>query len=445
MMSVIIQNGRFIMVDYTQIRTEKFLPPPKHRMHFMWSCLFGLSFGLSASSSFATSPDYIALVEPIAQQQPEALMSEGLRSLTDANKALSQGWLSDAMAITVTHENDALTGNLDTQNWAAGLEFSVFLPKQKEALQGVSEAYRAQLSVQQDYLNWLASGKLRQLTWAYKKAKIEADLAESAFENSLKLQENVQRKVEVGDSAQLDLLLAEKFVLEQQAFAEQKQGQLSLLKKEFAFWTNQTALPENIVERSQPTRSLNRHPKLRWIQSAYDVSKAQYSQQKTMNQDGPSFFVGAQNDKNRAEDNTFLFLEVSVPIGKAPMNLVSVAEKQQALQTQRIELKRAEQSLNVAILAADQAVLMSEQRRLLAEKQHQIAQETLRLAEQAYQLGESSIQSLLLIKKDALVARLNVELANANLEQTIANANQVKGYPLVIAGASSTVLEKGNK
>ncbi len=444
MISVIIQNGRFIMTNHALVINKNF-PPFKHRMRFVWSCMFGLSLGLSTSYSIAASTDYVALVAPVAQQQPEALMRAGLQSLSDANKSLSQRWLSDAMSITVTHENDALTDNLDTQNWAAGLEFSVLLPKQKESLKGVSEAYQSQLTVQQEYLNWLASGKLRQLTWAYKKAQVEADLAESAFKNSLELKENVKRKVEVGDSAQLDLLLAEKFVLEQQALAEQKLGQLNLIKKEFSFWTNQSELPQEIVEHRQSSLPLHKHPELRWIQSAYDVSKAQYAQQKTMNQDGPSFFVGAQNDKNRAEDNTFLFLEVSIPIGKAPMNLVNVAEKKQALQTQRIELKRAEQSLNVAILAADQAILMSEKRRVLAEKQNQIAQETLRLAEQSYQLGESSIQSLLLIKKDALVARLNVELANASLDQTIANANQVKGYPLVMQGNSSTVLERGNK
>ena len=418
---------------------------PAHRSIRLVCCVLGVSLGLNVSSAFSASRDYVALVEPVAQQQPEALMAEGLQSLSDANQAVSQRWLSDAVAITVAHENDALTGNLDTQNWAVGAEFSILLPKQQSALQGVSEAYRAQLSVQQEYLNWLASGKLRQLTWDYKKAQIEADLAESVLKNSLELQENVQRKVEVGDSAQLDLFLAEKFVLEQQSLVEQKRGQLTLLQNEFHFWTDQLELPKDIIETHQSSLPLNKHPKLRWIQSAYEVSKAQYSQQKTLNREGPTFLVGAQNDKNSTEDNTFLFVEVSIPIGSAPMNQVNIAEKQQALQTQRVEVKRAEQALSVAILAAKQAVLMSEKNRLLAEQQDSIAQKTLRLAEQAYQLGESSIQSLLLIKKEALAARLKVELASANVEQAIANANQIKGYPLVMAGASHTVLERGKE
>jgi len=441
MMSVIIQYGWFIMAKFLVINANLF-SSVSHRIRLV-CCVFGLSSGLSSAVSFAASADYVALVEPVAQQQPEALMAAGLQSLSKANQSLSQSWLSDAVAITVAHENDALTSNLDTQNWAVGAEFSVLLPKQQSALQGVSDAYRAQLSIQQDYLNWLASGKLRQLTWAYKKAQIEASLAESAFKNSVEMQENVQRKVEVGDSAQLDLLLAEKFVLEQQAFVQQKQGQLSLLQKEFEFWTNQSELPKGIVEMRQSSQPLNEHPKLHWIQSAYEVSKAQYSQQKTLNQAGPTFSIGAQNDKNNTEDNTFLFVEVSIPIGSAPMNQVSIAEKQQAIQAQSVEVKRTEQALNMAILAAEQDVLMSEKSRLLAEQQHKISQETLRLAEQAYQLGESSIQSLLLIKKEAIVAQLSVELASANFEQAIAQANQIKGHSLM--NVSHVVLERGQE
>lgn len=439
MMSVIIQYGWFIMAQFLVINANLFLPA--HRNIRLVCCALGLSFGLSSAVSLAASADYVALVDPVAQQQPEALMAEGLQSLSKANQSLSQSWLSDAVAITVAHENDALTGNLDTQNWAVGAEFSVLLPKQQSALQGVSDAYRAQLSIQQDYLNWLASGKLRQLSWAYKKAQIEANLAESALKNSMALQETVQRKVEVGDSAQLDLLLAEKFVLEQQALVQQKLGQLNLLKKEFDFWTGQSKLPKEIVERPQPLRALSEHPKVRWVQSAYEVSKAQYSQQKTLNQSGPTFSVGAQNDKSNTEDNTFLFVEVSIPIGSAPMNQVNLAEKQQAIQTQSMEVKRTEQALNLAILAAEQDVLMSEKNRLLAEQQHKISQETLHLAEQAYQLGESSIQSLLLIKKEAVVAQLNVELASANFEQAIAQANQIKGHSLM--NVPDTILERG--
>ncbi|GKT11071.1 MAG: outer membrane protein, heavy metal efflux system [Thiomicrorhabdus sp.] len=429
------------MAKFLVINSNLF-SPASHKICLMCGVL-GLSFGLGSAVAFAGSADYVALVDPVAQQQPDALMAEGLQSLSKANQSLSQSWLSDAVAITVAHENDALTGNLDTQNWAVGAEFSILLPKQRRGLQGVSDAYRTQLSVQQDYLKWLASGKLRQLAWAYKKAQIEKNLAESALKNAFEMQENVQRKVEVGDSAQLDLLLAEKFVLEQQAFVQQKQGQLSLLQKEFKFWTNQSDLPKDIVEIRQPSWPLSKHPKLRWVQSAYEVSKAQYSQQKTLNQGGPTFSIGAQNEKNNTEGNTLLFVEVSVPIGSAPMNQVSVAEKQQAIQEQSVAVKRTKQALHIAILSAEQDVLMREQSRLLAKQQHKISQETLRLAEQAYQLGESSIQSLLLIKKEAILAQLNMDLASANFEQAIAQVNQVKGHSLT--NVSHAVLERGQE
>ncbi len=410
----------------------------KRKVPQMVAWLLGASLSMGANTVLAASSDYIALVVPVVQQQPEALISEGLQSLFLANQSLSNNWLSDSMAITVMHENDALTGDLDTQNWALGVEFSLLLPKQQDALKVVSEAYQKRLLEQNLYLNWLASGKLRQLVWRYKKAKIAVDLAETALQKSLDLQENVKQRVGVGDSPQLDLLLAEKFVLEQQSQVSQKQGMFELARKEFHFWTQQAQLPLDVTETLQEVWSIQKHPKLRWIQSAYDISKAQYSQQKTLNKSGPSFLVGAQNDQNNTEYNTFLFIEVSVPIGSAPLNRVNVAEKQQALYAQRAELVRAEQALKVLVLNAEQAIAMSEKNQLLAQKQNQISQETLRLAEQAYQLGESSIQSFLLIQKEALASLLNLELANVRLEEAIANSNQVKGHILTTVNGVAT-------
>ncbi len=399
--------------------------------------LMGVALTFNSSLTTATSLDYRVLVNPIVQQQPEALMSEGLQAQFAANQSLSKSWLSDSTSITVTHENDALTDDMGTQNWAMGVEFSLLLPKQKDALLGVSDAYKKQLGVQQSYLNWLASGKLRQLVWQYSKAEIALNFAESALKKSLELQDNVKMKVEVGDSTELDLLMAEKFVLEQQSLVSQKQGLLALAKNKFQLWTKSSQLPSDITEARHSEWKVENHPQLRWMQSAYEVSKAEYTQQKTRNKAGPSFFVGAQKDQNSIEDNTYLFIEVSVPIGSSPENQKNLAEKQQTQQVQKAELLRAQQQLEEAVLAAEQAIMINESNQKLAQQQNHIAQKTLQLAEQSYQLGESSIQSLLLIQKSALEAELNLELASASLEEAIADANQVKGYGL-------TILKEGN-
>jgi len=422
----------FTMTDFK--RSTGGIKRPLYRSLFY---LMGAALTFNSSLTTATSLDYRALVSPIVQQQPEALMTEGLQAQFLANQQLSKRWLSDSTSITVTHENDALTDDMGTQNWAMGVEFSLLLPNQKNALRGVSDAYRAQIDAQEQYLNWLASGKLRQLVWQYAKAEIALNFAESALNKSFELQENVKMKVEVGDSTELDLLMAEKFVLEQQSLVSQKQGLLILAKNQFQLWTKTSQLPSDISEAYYSEWSAENHPKLRWMQLAYEVSKAEYTQQKTRNKSGPSFFVGAQKDQSSLEDNTFLFIEVSVPIGDSPENQISLAEKQQVQLEQKAELLRVQQQLEEAVLAVEQTIVLNENNQKLAQQQNKIAQQTLQLAEQSYQLGESSIQSLLWIQKSALEATLNLELAKASLEEAIANANQVKGYSL-------TILKEGN-
>ncbi len=388
------------------------------------------SFGLFSGGALAVSSDYISLVDTVAKQQPEALITQGLSSQSSATQSLANSWLSDSVNLTVMHENDALTDDLDTQNWAMGVEFSLLLPSQKEALQGVSEAYKHQMSVQKRYLNWLASGKLRQLAWHYAKVRIALNLADAALQKSLELQDNVLKKVEVGEGTQLEVFMAEKFVLEQQAQVSQKKGELELAQNQWQLWTGTVRFPEIITEKHQLDWSPQEHPKLQWMQSMYEVAKAEYVQQTTQNKVGPSIFMGAQNDQNRVEENSFLFIEISVPLGESPSNRMDVAEKKYAEQAQKSELLRVRRELDEQVLAAEQTVVNREVSRNLAIQQNKIAQGTLKLAEQAYQLGETSIQSLLLIQKEALEAQLNLELAYVLLEEAIAQSNHIKGYAL---------------
>ncbi len=392
---------------------------------------------LSVPQAFSASTGYLNLLETVAQHQPEQLTAAGLQSLQAANQSLADSWLAGDVTLKIHHENDAMTGNQDIQNWAVGAEFPVWYPSQLDALEGVSSSYQQQVSAQSSYLTWLASSKLRMLAWEYKKATIELNLAQSALQQSQTLQEKVQKKVAVGESTQLDLLLSQKAVLKQQTLVSQKQGLVNLAQSQFEVWTQSKVLPTEISETQLESKLLDEHPQLRWLQAFYQTSEAQLVQQKSMKQAGPTFYLGTQNDKDRVIDNTSLVFEVSIPLGVNPSNGVAIAAQQQEMLSQKAKLAQAKLELQQAIIAAQQAVETNQQQGLLVQQQSALDQEALLLAEKSYQYGASTLQDLLLIQKQALESQLNLELTNANLGQSIANYNQVVGYSLESALATS--------
>jgi cobalt-zinc-cadmium efflux system outer membrane protein len=390
----------------------------------------GLSLSLTIPQAFSASNSYLNLLETVSQQQPEQLTAAGLQSLQTANQSLANSWLAGDVSLKVHHENDAMTGNEEIQNWAVGAEFPVWYPSQLQALEGLSSSYQQQVSSQSAYLTWLASSTLRSLAWTYKKATIELGLAQSTLQQSVSLQEKVQKKLTAGESSQLDLLLSKKAVLKQQALVSQKQGQVKLAKSQFKIWTQSEKLPADISESQLKAKPLDEHPQMRWLQSFYQVSEAQLIQQKSLKQAGPTFYLGTQNDKDRVMDNTSLVLSVSIPLGLNPSNAVAVASQQQEMLSQQAKLARAKLELMQAISAAEQAIDTNQQQSLLVKQQSALDQKALRLAEKSYQYGASTLQDLLRIQQQASASQLNLELTYANLGQSIANYNQVVGYSL---------------
>ena len=408
-----------------------------HKFHTL-SWFAGLSLSVAASvaslgfssAANATSVAYLELLQQVEQQQPQKITAAGIQAVQTANKSLSQSWIAGDVTLKLHHETDTFTGDQETQTWAVGAEFPIWLPSHKDALDGISSSYQEQVTAQSAYLTWLASGKLRQLAWEYKKASIEVVSAQVAVEQSLLLQDKVQKKVEFGESPPLDLLLSQKTVLTQQALLSKAQGALNLVQNKFQQWTQSAALPDSIIEVQQKVLALENHPQILWFKSYADISQAKLEQQKALKTSSPTVYLGAQNDKDSMVDNTSLVLSVSIPLGLKSSNGVQIAEQQQAVLEQHAQLNTALFELKQALVSAEQGIDSQQQSLRFAEQQNALDQKALVLAEQAYQLGASTVQDLLLIQKQALESQLNLELNHANLGLAIAQYNQIMGYSL---------------
>jgi len=404
-----------------------------HKLHNL-SWFAGLSLSVAALGFFANanaaSTTYLELLGQVEQQQPEKITAAGIQAVQAANQSLSQSWIAGDVTLKLHHETDSFTGNQETQTWAVGAEFPVWLPSHKDALEGVSSSYQQQVTAQSTYLSWLASGKLRQLAWDYKKASIEVVATQAAVEQSLALQDKIQKKVEFGESPPLDLLLSQKTVLKQQALLAQAQSALNIIQNQFQQWTQSATLPDSILEAQQKALTLDNHPQVQWLKSSTDISQAKLQQEKALKTASPSIYVGAQNDKDPVVDNTSLVLSVAIPLGLKSSNGVQIAEQQQAVLEQKVQLRTAFFELKQGIIAAQQRIDSQQQSLRFAQQQSGLDQKALVLAEQAYQLGASTIQDLLLIQKQALESQLNLELSHASLGQAIAQYNQIMGYSL---------------
>jgi len=395
---------------------------------FYWFVIFAMSF--SAKQALAVSDDYLLLLDNIVQKQPEQKLVESLKTIQSAQQSLSQSWIAGDIDLKIAHENDALTDNERQRNWEIGVDFPIFLPDQKQVQTRLSKSFQAQIPAQQDYLKWLASAKLRNLAWQYKIAEIETIAAQNALKQSQSLQIKVEKKVNAGESPQIDLLLANKEIINWQKSLVKQQLVLAIARKNFQTWTQSQKLPLDILETQANEQLLEQHPQIQKLNSALDVNQSQLQTIKSFKKDSPRLYLGAKNDRNRSNNNTALMFEVSIPLGFNPTYSGKVAQQKQNINQQQVAIDSAKIVLEQNVYQAKQKLLSAKQNIKLSEQQYQISQRALKMSEQAYQLGETDIQNLLLVQQQSLAAKLDYQLAKAKHGQAIAKFNQISGQIL---------------
>ncbi|MFK5986027.1 MAG: TolC family protein [Pseudomonadota bacterium] len=374
--------------------------------------------------------DFVKLLEPIIQQQPEQLIIRGIEELQDANQSLSNSWIAGDVDLIVHHENDTLTDNNDYKNWQVGVEFPIWLTGQKNAQLQVAKSYGQELSSQKNYLRWLASNKLRKLVWNHQTAKIEVQAARSVLQKSQALQYKVQQKVKAGESPKIDLLLANKVVLKQQNQLVKKQSILTIAQHQFQKWTQTNHLPQNIQERTLAFIPLEQHPKIIKLRSKLQVSQSDLQKTTSFKQQSPRLFLGAKSDRDSSSENNSLIFEVSIPLGMGSSYLPQVAEKKRHVYTQQALLDKAKIQLEQDIFLAQQSLASAKQSIHFSRQQYEISQQALLMSEKAYQLGETNIQNLLMVQQQTAEAKLNYQLVQVRKGQAIANLNQISGHIL---------------
>ena len=138
-------------------------------LSFTGLVLFGLS------TQVVQAATYSGLLQNVLQKQPEQMSLSGYDEVERSANTASNSWFAGNTNLVVAHENDAMTGNLDKQKWQIGAEFPLWLPGQADSQALLAKGYTELRNDQVHYLEWQASGQVRDLVWQYKEAQVQVD------------------------------------------------------------------------------------------------------------------------------------------------------------------------------------------------------------------------------------------------------------------------------
>lgn len=379
--------------------------------------------------------DTSTVLAKIQQKLPESQQVKSLQKSASELRNSQTGWFSEAPTLRVEHENDALTGSENIQNWKLGIEAPLWKAKQKKGVQQLEKSYQQQSQALQKGLNLKASDTLRQLLAQIFKAQVGIQSAQLQLLQTQQTAEMIRLRVQTGASPQLDQLLSEKAVLEAKQSLITAKTQYNAALATYQQWSGQTELPTNYQEPNPlQTRSdqwLSQHPSL--LELKAKIEQAQAKRTLTLAEKKNPIALSASTIYESAKgvpSNTRLALGVAIPLGDNPAAQSSLVEANQSIAELTSQLTQLKTQLRIQKSQAEQALNQAKQQFKLAKQQLELSKRTLAMAKQSYQAGETGIQNLLTSQKQHLNAQQNYQLRQLQIQLATAQYNQALGVTL---------------
>ena len=375
-------------------------------------------------------PTLPAVIQAGVARNPDMPLTDAIRGQGQATRTQASSLFADDPAFMLRHETDAMNSDDGYRQWESGLAMPLWLPGQRDRRVKVADATEREADAFQQLTIWQVAGQLRELLWANQIAETELILARHALQSAQALEANVARRVQAGELARTDLILAQKETLAREIELATAVSARDARLMHYRHLTGLDVVPLDIREAAvEGTETPEDHPALSAVQETLARANADREQIRGEHRANPVLMVGGKAERpgSGMSYDSAVIVEISLPLGTKGQATVrnaaverSYAEAMTAYNRTRMEL---EHDLHAAI-ADKQLAARSLQ---LAEQQNALATESQQLMQRAFELGESDLFILLQTRAQALTAERDFNLRRLEQGRAVARVNQALG------------------
>jgi outer membrane protein TolC len=376
------------------------------------------------------------VVEQAAQRYPDYATLEARLAELEAQRRAGSTYLSGAPTLNVSHQNDAAGSGNGLREWEVGLELPLWWPGQRQAMQTLGDSLAMEMETWEAALRLTVAGKVRELAWETALQENLTTLAEQEWDTALTLEKDVRRRVEAGELARGDLLLAQDETLRKQADYLDAETRLARAVESYRLFTGLDKLPAQFEETAPKTvigelaeARWAGHPLLREAQAAIDCAQAELQLAKQERGATPQLSVNARRERadRDSADQDSVGLSLRLPLGASYYHGPRIAAALRALADAYSTRDRLLRELQLAAKEAEQAWQTARDTLRLAEEQKRLAEENLRLAQIAFKAGESEFIHLQRVQTLAFSADRAVLARRLQLKSALARYRQALG------------------
>lgn len=378
-----------------------------------------------------TSLNLKQLVDLATEAYPKLAIAGAMTEEATALHRRGDSWLPGYPSVYAQYIDDSLSRDRGVKQVQTGIQMPLWMWGQKAAGQHLAEQASANADEYHRALRYEVAGLVRELLWNISLEESRFHLAKQVYGLSSRLTDTVRLRVDAGDLARADLLLAQSDNLEKLNVYTEAEANLMHARQAYINLTRQERTPGNYEEsRSQRGEIAGDHPAMAAADTAVARARAELEWVRHSKQGNqPTLLVGTQHDwlqRGLARDDS-TNLVVQVPFGGSDYNAPFEAEANvklgQAISDRDLLARELERALHEAKhhLDVDKAQLaVAALRKKLAERHFAISRSS-------FEAGEMELLDLLKIESAACTTIRDAELLAIQLKRDTARYNQVVG------------------
>lgn len=370
------------------------------------------------------------VVDLTMEKYPDRLIADALVQEANALGVRADSWVAGSNALYLDYSDDTVTNNRGYSTADVKLEVTPWFWGQRSAAQDLANQAHTSAQKQSVAIRLEVARLVRDALWGITLADIRLQQAKYTLDMSGQLLEKVRLRVELGDLARTDLLLAESEYLQNRILYNQAEAEMMHSRKNYANLTQITRMPSSFNEQQSSIDSIRAdHPLLEAINAFIARKQATIEWAKTtdtINQ--PKFNVGAQNSHDPMSGSSqTTAIGVVIPFGHSTYDAPEIAAANLELNRALAQREHLMRALEKNLHEAEHWLELSRAELSIAHELRQIAEAHLKMTEISFAAGEINLLDLIKIQARSLEAIRNAKEQEVKLQRNIAFYNQAVG------------------
>ncbi len=290
------------------------------------------------------------------------------------------------------------------------------------------------------------AGMLRDAWWNAQRAARDATVARTRVAMAHEIGNDMMRRVELGDAAQSDALLAKNETLAAETELAQAEGAEKVARVHYAALTGGTT-PDGVLEIVHPMGDIEDHPALRAPKAALARAESQAKLIEATPIDNPDFGLFGRSEHNNQYSDLFseplnplaprvnqrtdsgtIGVRVRVPLPTPGRNEPRAAEAAAEMTRARADYERTKRFVIAEIKAAKISLASAQKAVKTADQRLAAANEQFELSRKSFALGETSAFDLYRVRQIQLEAQRMQAAASVSVGAAVSRLNQAEGY-----------------